>query len=121
MSQAHRAAAPASAYEGDAISCKVITLDEYFESADPLERFYLKMDVQGFEDRVLRGASNTLERVVAIETEISLTPLYEEQASWYELVGGLLADFELVDIRPGFRATDYRLLQADILMLRRNT
>ncbi len=120
MSQTHRDAAPSSAYVGDAIPCDVITLDGYLGAArGPSERFYLKMDVQGFEDRVLLGAQSTLHRVDAIETEISLTDLYEGQASWHELVGGLLVDFELADFRPGFRASDFRLLQADVLLIRR--
>jgi FkbM family methyltransferase len=119
MKPAHQESAPSSAYVGAAIPCDVITLDDYFGARDQSERFYLKMDVQGFEDRVLRGAKATLSRVDALETEISLTDLYEGQASWHELVGGLLDEFELADFRPGFRASDYRLLQADILLLRR--
>ena len=121
MNETHRAAAPSSEYVGEPIPCDVVTLDDYFAASDDSERFYLKMDVQGYEDRVLRGAHNVLSRIDAIETEISLTDLYEGQASWHELVGALLDDFELADFRPGFRASDYRLLQADILLLRRAT
>lgn len=119
MSKTHEDAAPASMYVGEAIPCDVITLDDYLRQHAPPQRFYLKMDVQGFEDRVLRGAHETLDRVDAIETEVSFTDLYEGQAGWHQMLGGLLDEFELADIRPGFRAHDYRLLQADVLLLRR--
>ena len=119
MTETHRAADRASTYVGEDVPCEVITLDGYFGERDPAERFHLKIDVQGFEDRVLRGAKATLSRVDSIEMEISFTELYEEQAGWHDLIGGLLEDFELVDVRPGFRAHDYRLLQADVLLLRR--
>lgn len=119
MSKTHQDAAPSSVYVGEAIPCDVITLDDYFREHQHARRFYMKMDVQGFEDRVLKGAKETLDRVDAIETEISFTDLYEGQAGWHDLVGSMLDDFELADIRPGFRSADYRLLQADVLLLRR--
>ncbi len=39
----------------------------------------MKIDVQGAEHRVLRGAVRTLERVDALIVEMSLRPLYEDQ------------------------------------------
>jgi hypothetical protein len=119
MTQTHQAAEPASAYVGEAISCELVTLDGYFGPHDPTERFHLKLDVQGFEDRVLRGAEDTLSRVDSIEMETSFTTLYDGQANWHDLIGGLLDRYELVDVRPGFRAQDHRLLQADVLLLRK--
>ena len=79
----------------------------------------MELDVQGFEDRVLRGAEATLPQIVSIETEISFTDLYDGQAKWLDLIGGLQADFELIDIRPGFRDQQSRLLQADVLLARK--
>jgi len=119
MSRTHLEAAPTSVYVGPEVPCTVLTLDDYFESKDQSERFYMKIDVQGFEDRVLRGARRILTRVDALEMEISFTDLYEDQANWNVMIGGLLDEFELADIRPGFRAADYRLLQADVLLLRK--
>lgn len=45
----------------------------------------LKLDVQGFEDRVLRGAMNLLAESSVCVLEVSLDPLYEEQANFFEL------------------------------------
>ncbi len=39
-----------------------------------------KLDVQGFEDRVLRGGTNTLSEASVIMIESSFKPLYENQA-----------------------------------------
>jgi FkbM family methyltransferase len=49
----------------------------------------VKMDVQGFEDRVIRGAPNTLRRVEACVVEVSADTLYEDQAQFTELVNML--------------------------------
>lgn len=46
----------------------------------------LKIDVQGFEDRVLRGAEHMLSLCKAVVLEVNLDPLYEGQAGFYELV-----------------------------------
>ena len=46
----------------------------------------VKLDVQGFEDRVLRGATNTLARTKSIILEVALDPLYKEQAEFVSLV-----------------------------------
>ena len=51
----------------------------------------LKIDVQGAEDLVLRGATATLRRVDAIIVELSLEPLYEGQLLADELTSRLAA------------------------------
>lgn len=45
----------------------------------------LKLDVQGFEEKVLRGAPETLGRVGALLTEVCIDPLYEGQAEFFTL------------------------------------
>lgn len=45
----------------------------------------LKLDVQGYEDRVLRGANRTLGQVSACILEVCLDPLYEGQADFFAL------------------------------------
>ena len=51
----------------------------------------LKLDVQGYEMSVLRGAERSLPRVRAVIIEILLLPLYEGQPTFAELVTHLAA------------------------------
>ena len=45
----------------------------------------LKIDVQGFEECVLRGAPATLRKVGALLIEVSIDPIYEGQAEFFGL------------------------------------
>ncbi|MBL8670239.1 MAG: FkbM family methyltransferase, partial [Alphaproteobacteria bacterium] len=64
-------------------------------------RTLLKIDVQGAEDAVLRGAGAALGDMVAIYTELSVVPLYQGQRLMHEIVTDLRArGFRLVDIEP---------------------
>lgn len=66
----------------------VTTLDtvlaEYLDGMEP--DILLKLDVQGYEDRVLRGAARLLGKVQACLLEVSVDPLYRGQASFKDLV-----------------------------------
>ena len=41
-------------------------------------RLYLKMDTQGYDLAVVEGAGATLGRVLALQTEVALQPLYQD-------------------------------------------
>jgi hypothetical protein len=99
----------------------VATLDEV--AAGRLgaeERAYLKIDVQGLEMDVLRGAGATLAQVDMIEMELSTVPLYRGQALYREMIDHLAGlGFTLVGLAEGF--SDERtgqLLQFDALFER---
>lgn len=121
MLDRHKDAAPHSAVVRS-VTVEVRKLDEVapelFGSED---RVMLKLDVQGFEDRVLRGAATTLERVDAIECELSIVPLYAGQSLLPEMLTKLDSlGFDLVWLEQGF--VDVRnghLLQVDGIFLRR--
>ena len=68
-------------------SIRISTLDRALGSTlDHLPReLLLKLDVQGFEDRVLRGAERVLAQCKAVVLEVSLDPLYEGQADFLGL------------------------------------
>lgn len=84
------------------------------------DRVLLKIDVQGLEVEVLDGAGSFLERVQAIETELSLYPMYEDQPDWRELcdrLGELGFVFFAVD--PGYSdPRSGRLVEMDGLFVR---
>ncbi|MFZ2629827.1 MAG: FkbM family methyltransferase [Rugosibacter sp.] len=66
---------------------RVSTLDQALEDAlDHMPReILLKLDVQGFEDHVLRGAGRMLTLCKAVVLEVCLDPLYEGQADFHGL------------------------------------
>lgn len=66
----------------------------------------LKLDVQGFEEQVLRGASATLGKVGALLTEVVLDPLYSGQAEF-------LALCQLADAAGLHYAGNYSQILAD--------
>ncbi len=84
-------------------------------------RTLLKMDVQGFELEVLKGATATLENIEAIYLEASFVPLYADQPLATELVVWLdqhgfgLAAIYNVDSGAGTTPS-----QADCLFLRKS-
>ncbi len=83
-------------------------------------RLWLKIDTQGFELQVLRGARQTLAHTQVLQAELSLASLYEGQANFLEVLQHLEdAGFSVVDLVPGFRDQDTgRLLQCDVIAAR---
>jgi hypothetical protein len=81
---------------------------------------FLKIDVQGYEEPVLRGASQTLRRIRGLQVELSLRPVYEGQTlflpmlEWITSLGFAPYRFRdaFVDPRNG------RSLQVDALFFR---
>jgi hypothetical protein len=83
-------------------------------------RTFLKIDVQGAEEWVLRGSTDVLGRVPMLLTEVSLQSLYDGSPSWTKVVD-LCAEHGLTvtDIQRGFRDPHAkRVLQVDLLMER---
>jgi FkbM family methyltransferase len=83
---AHVESAPESRYISDC-QIQIHTLDNVFQklvSAD--SKTYLKIDTQGFEKNVLEGAAKSLEFVNAIQLELSLIPLYENESLAQEMI-----------------------------------
>ena len=68
---------------------EMMRLDDFItrEGVNLEPEVLIKMDVQGYEDRVLNGCRNTLERTKVVITEVSFCDLYEEQASFRDIYG----------------------------------
>jgi FkbM family methyltransferase len=101
---------------------KLLRLDSIFaEVARPSDRIMLKVDAQGYELPVLRGAVAALNRIELVQLEVSLVPLYEGQGKYHEVMRFLdERGFDLVGIVPAFYdARVKHFLQADGLFVRR--
>lgn len=81
----------------------------------------LKIDTQGYEDRVLSGAAGILAKVVAIQCELSLVPLYADQRLFDQMRAGLGdMGFELFALFPGYVHEETgQTLQLDGFFVRR--
>lgn len=120
MLEAHSVAAPQSVYVGKE-TVPLRTLDnlaaEYIKSDTIL---FIKIDTQGYEDRVLQGASEMLSKAVGLQLELSLVPLYEGQLLFDEIMKKILAlGFKLWNIEPVFiDPNSGRLMQVDATFFR---
>jgi FkbM family methyltransferase len=120
MRAAHFDAAPQSKY----IDQRIVDIERLDELAAPLlppnGQLLLKIDTQGYELEVLKGASGLLNRIAAIQLELSLVPLYDGAPEFAEAISYVQSlGYELFGIIPGFKDKRIgRLLQADGFFVR---
>lgn len=76
---------------------------------------YLKIDTQGFEHKVIKGAEKSLDRICMIQLEMSLIPLYDGQVLFDDLHSLLTGKgYRLVSLEHGFADKESgHLLQVD--------
>jgi FkbM family methyltransferase len=105
------------------INAQIAALDDFLHDIDLVPKVLLKLDVQGYEDRVIRGGLAILRNVDYILTEVSFRVLYEGQASFddlYQLLKQL--GFSYAGNIDQLRSpTDGSVLQADALFVRDTT
>jgi FkbM family methyltransferase len=117
----HASAAPESRYvRTEAVDLR--TLDSVSqELTRDDERIFLKLDVQGFEYKVLLGAQQFLHRVAGLQLELSLVPLYEGEHLFHPMLHDLeKSGYELWSVVPGFvDPHSGRFLQVDAVFFRK--
>jgi FkbM family methyltransferase len=102
MTEGHTFFSPNTYNTGQKELIEVRTLNSIEAELASYKNIFLKIDVQGFEENVLKGASNILSKVVAIEIELSLQETYtgqwliEEALTSLRQRGFLLLSFEPV-------------------------
>jgi len=90
MERIHKELAPKSAGNEDiTVMCR--RLDDELADADLEDGVFVKLDVQGAEDKVLRGGRRVLARACLVQVEVSFCLLYEGQAD-FGVVHGLLLE-----------------------------
>jgi FkbM family methyltransferase len=67
---------------GTTLEVEVRCLDDVLDSEDLQDRILVKLDVQGFEDRVIRGGRAIITRSAVVLTEMNFERLYENQADF---------------------------------------
>ncbi len=65
-------------------------LDAVFDDfAGPADTVLLKSDTQGYDRAVLDGAAGVLDRIRAIQLELSIVPVYVGEPSWRQMIDHL--------------------------------
>ena len=85
------------------------------------KKIFLKLDTQGYDNRVIHGGLETLKHVQILQTEISCKGIYKDTPSLTERLDELLSiGFNIVGIFPISRDKDtMEILEFDCLFIRR--
>jgi len=103
MLEAHSANEPGSMYISEETISVCALDDSVMPSLSPQDKVWLKIDTQGYEGEVLKGASRLMAHVMALECELSLVPLYEGQPLIDEMISTVYQmGFRMVGVAPGF-------------------
>lgn len=92
----------------------VVRLDDFVQDHHLPIPDVIKIDVQGYEDKVLRGGKNTISQTAYCILEISLTPLYESSPLFDDIYQQMrIMGFRLVGFGNLLRGASGRHLQLD--------
>lgn len=99
---------------------QVLTLNTAFARNQLPPPDLVKIDVQGFEGQVIAGATNVLPQASRLIVEVSLRPIYKNQALLPDILCSLSElGFELEDMNEACREWTGRLWQSDLWMRQR--
>lgn len=94
-------------------------LDDFKPEWEKYSRILLKIDVQGFELSVLKGALETLKNCAFVYVECSETELYVGQALYRDVADFLNQQEFKLQSRDNETVVDGKLIQADYLFARK--
>ena len=85
----------------------------------PSPRLFVKVDTQGWDRHVLEGAEAWWPRIVSVQTEVSVTALYEKSWNFEEAMKFMSElGFVATGIYPAARDDQLRLLELDVVFAR---
>jgi len=95
-------------------------LDDIYFSMDVVPPVLLKLDVQGFEDRVLKGGLKSLKNIDYILLEMAFEKLYENQLLFDDMYNFLISlDYRIIAPLGFNYGNDHRIIEIDALFERR--
>lgn len=104
---------------------EVITLDDIFPTIiekTSSQRFYLKLDTQGYDRNVLQGSITSLEHVYALQLELSLIHIYDNMVDPYHLLSELHdRQFLISGMYPVDRDENLAVIEYDCVLVRANS
>ncbi len=85
-----------------------------------IENLYLKIDTQGFDLEVVRGAAGTLPEVRALQTEVATRTIYREMPTIHDMLTELgRHGFDVTGLFPVVRDSLLRVVEFDCVMINR--
>ena len=122
MKKEHLNSAPTSKYVNrEKISVK--TLDSFKEEiCKNFKNIYIKIDTQGYEEKVLIGGKDLVTQAKGLQLEMSVYPMYEDQLLFNEFFTKIeKLNFELWDIERTFsNPKSGKILQIDAIFFKKN-
>jgi FkbM family methyltransferase len=104
---------------------QVVTLDSLFAhsvSGLRVPRVYLKMDTQGYDLEVLGGASASMPSILALQSEVSVKPIYEGMPNWTDAIGVCKSlGYEVSGLYPVNRDKNMSVIEFDCVMHKTTT
>lgn len=103
---------------------KVVTLDSLFNQAisglnGP--RVYLKLDTQGYDLEVIKGAPVSMPSILGLQSEVSVKPIYEGMPNWIDAIGACKSlGYEVTGLYPVNRDKNMFVIEFDCVMHRTN-
>ena len=111
-------------YTAKKVNAEIITLDDYVNEKNLTKIDILKIDTQGFEDKVLLGAQNLLKnnRIKFIQLELIFSEIYESPLQIYDVEKTLIPNnYKLFGIsKSGSLISDY-VYQSDFIYISNDT
>ncbi len=119
IEELHIQAAPQSKYIGQE-KIPIKKLDTFVNEIGLEDKFFLKIDAQGYECKILEGADECFQKIYALQLEIACAELYKGEKLFDEMKAYIESrGFYISSIESGF--TDPQtgcLLQAEVIFLK---
>lgn len=94
------------------------TLISELAAQHDFSRVYLKMDTQGYDLVVMAGLGAETKRIVALQSEISVKPIYQRMPNYSESLHQLSErGFEVTGLFPVIRDELYRVIEFDCVAI----
>lgn len=85
-------------------------------------RFFLKMDTQGFDLEVVKGASKSMSDIVLLQTEASVIPIYDNMPDYKAVIGELeKTGYAISGMFPVTPLGSLRLVEFDCVMFKQGS
>ena len=111
-------------YTTKKVNAEIITLDDYVNEKNLTNIDILKIDTQGFEDKVLLGAQNLLKnnRIKLIQLELIFSEIYENPLNIYDVEKTLIPNnYKLFGISNSGSLISHYIYQSDFIYISNDT